>query len=85
MFSLMDRHTSCFLFEQIFLEKIPDDIRLTFADNEFTHPHLLAARADVLWQIMQQNETSITNTTAVTTSTRLNGTTLKLLANIHEK
>ncbi|KAK8397547.1 hypothetical protein O3P69_004364 [Scylla paramamosain] len=45
---------------------MPDNIRLILADDEFTHPRQLAARADVLWQAKQQDETSITNITTVT-------------------
>ena len=50
MLSLLDGHESCFLFESLFLEQLPEDLRLQLADEAFTDPRKLAAKADVLWQ-----------------------------------
>ena len=49
MLALLDGQKPCLLFEQVFLEQMPDDIRLIISDNDFTDPRQLAARADVLW------------------------------------
>ena len=61
MLALLDGHQPCLLFEQIFLEQMPDNIRFIITDDNFTNPQQLAARADVLWQAKQQGEASITN------------------------
>lgn len=66
MLALMDGHKPCLLFEQVFLEQMPDDIRLILADDDFTDPRRLAARADELWQAKQQSEAVINNVVAVT-------------------
>lgn len=91
MLALLDGHKPCLLFEQIFLEQMPDDIRLLLADDDFTDPRLLAARADVLWQAKQQSETTINNLAAVTrratrlTSASNDGTTVTLPVNTTNK
>lgn len=64
MLALMDGHAPCLLFEQLFLEQLPDDIHLILADESFSDPRQLAARADVLWH-SKQHDTSINNVTAV--------------------
>lgn len=61
MLALLDGHKPCLLFEQLFLEQMPDDIRLIIADDDFSDPRKLAARADVLWQAKQQDDTTINN------------------------
>ena len=38
MLSLLDDHQPCMLFEQLFLNKMPDHIRLQLADADFTDP-----------------------------------------------
>lgn len=65
MLSLMDGHKSCLLFEQVFLEQMPEDIRLLLADEDFTDPRRLAARADVLWQAKQQDRAIISRVTSI--------------------
>ena len=61
MLALLDGHKPCLLFEQLFLEQMPDDIRLIIADDDFSDPRKLAARADVLWLARQQSDTAINN------------------------
>ena len=65
MLALMDGHTPCLLFEQLFLEQMPDDIHLILADESFTDPRQLAARADVLWHSKQRDVSPFNNVTAV--------------------
>ena len=65
MLSLMDEHKPCLLFEQVFLEQMPEDIRLLLADEDFTDPRGVAARADVLWQAKQQNGATISRVTTM--------------------
>lgn len=49
MLSLLGSHTKCFLFDYIFLEKMPEDMRVVLATEDFTDPRRLAQRADTLW------------------------------------
>jgi len=47
-------HVSCMLFEKIFLCQMPDDIRMQFAQEDFSDLDALAARADALWHVKTQ-------------------------------
>ena len=58
LLSLAD-HGFCFLAEQLFLEQLPEDIRLQLSNDDFTHPRVLATKADVLWIAKQQAATTI--------------------------
>ena len=49
MLALAGEHKSCLIFEQIFLEQMPDDIRMILCEQEFENPRQLAAQADKLW------------------------------------
>ena len=49
MLALLGSHTPCFLFEQLFLERLPEDIRIQLVDVKFDNPRELARRADKLW------------------------------------
>jgi hypothetical protein len=49
MLALAGGHRACFLFKQIFLEQMPDDIRLMLADEDFGDLRRLATKADALW------------------------------------
>ena len=53
MLSLLDGHQPCMLFEQLFLNQIPDAIRLQLADADFADPCKVAELADELWQSMR--------------------------------
>ena len=59
MLSLLADHGFCFLAEQLFLEQLPEDIRLQFSNEDFTNPRALATKADVLWIAKQQAATTI--------------------------
>ena len=59
MLSLLADHGFCFLAEQLFLEQVPEDIRLQLSDDDFTNPRALATKADVLWIAKQQAATTI--------------------------
>ena len=50
MLALLDGHAPCMLFEQLFLNRMPDPIRLQLADADFSNPRKVAERADELWQ-----------------------------------
>lgn len=52
MLALMDGRL---LFEQAFLEQMPDDIRLLLAGSDFAEPLQLAERADGQWLAKQQD------------------------------
>lgn len=47
-------HTSCMLFEEIFLRQMPDDIRMQLAQQDFSDLDVVAERADALWQAKSQ-------------------------------
>ena len=49
MLALIDDHTPCFLFEQLFLECLPDDICIQLVDTKIEGHHQLAKRAEALW------------------------------------
>lgn len=59
MLSLLDGHELCLLAEQIFLEQLPEDIRMQVADSDFTDPRALALRADTLLLAKSQSATHI--------------------------
>ena len=48
MLVLMDGHATCFLFEQLFLEQLPQELCLALADADFADPRAVALRADAL-------------------------------------
>ncbi len=48
MDEMLDGHQPCMLFEQLFLNRMPDSIRLQLANADFTDPHKVAERADEL-------------------------------------
>ena len=52
MLALLDGHHPCMLFEQLFLNRMPDPIRLQLADADFTDPRKVAEQADRMWQVM---------------------------------
>ncbi|XP_078495310.1 uncharacterized protein LOC144750120, partial [Ciona intestinalis] len=49
MLSLMCGHTNCFVFRYIFLQALPEEIRLVVAKEDFEDPRATAQQADVLW------------------------------------
>ena len=59
MLALLDGHTSCFLFEQIFLEQLPEDIRLQLANADFSNLRAVALLADTLWLARDQHDTAV--------------------------
>lgn len=59
MFTLKDGHQRCLLFEQAFLDQMPDDICLLLAGPDFADPLQLAEWADELWLAKQQDGGSI--------------------------
>ena len=42
MLALLDGHQPCMFFEQLFLNRMPDPIRLQLADADFSDPHKVA-------------------------------------------
>ena len=58
MLSLLDGHQPCMLFEQLFLNRMSDAIRLQLADADFTDPRKVAEQADQLWLSMDHNSSS---------------------------
>lgn len=49
MLALAQGHTPCFLFEQIFLEQLPEELRLQLASQDFADPRKVALLADSIW------------------------------------
>lgn len=57
MLGLLDGHSACFIFEQLFLDQLPEDIRLQLSTSSFDDPRMLASQADILWQAKTQAST----------------------------
>ena len=55
MLSLLDGHQPCMLFEQLFLDRMPDSIRLQLADADFADPRKLTEQADQLWLSLEHS------------------------------
>ena len=49
MLALLDGHTPCFLFEQLFLERLPEDLRAHLVGTKWDDPCQLVRQADALW------------------------------------
>ena len=49
MLALLSDHTPCLLFEQLFLKRLPDDIRIQLVDGKIEDYRALARRVDDLW------------------------------------
>jgi hypothetical protein len=49
MLGLLGDHPPCLLFEQLFLERLPEDIRIQLVDSKIEDYRELARRADALW------------------------------------
>ncbi len=49
MLALLGDHPPCLLFEQLFLERLPEDIRIQLVDSKIDDCRQLAQRADALW------------------------------------
>ena len=49
MLALLGDHPPCLLFEQLFLERLPEDIRIQLVDTKFEDHRELARRADALY------------------------------------
>ena len=49
MLGLLGDHPPCLLFEQLFLERLPEDIRIQLVDSKIEDYSELARRADALW------------------------------------
>ena len=50
MLALLGDHPPCFLFEQLFLERLPEDIRSQLVDAAVRDHRELARKADALWE-----------------------------------
>ena len=49
MLALLGDHPPCLLFEQLFLERLPGDIRAQLADSQIVDHRELARKANALW------------------------------------
>lgn len=49
MLALLGSHEACFIFQCLFLRRMPEDVRVILAGEELTDPRRLAQRADALW------------------------------------
>ena len=50
MLALLDGHKPCMLFEQLFLEQMPETIRIVLSDADFSNPSEIGKKADALWE-----------------------------------
>ena len=49
MLALLGDHPPCFLYEQLFFERLPEDVRVHLAGAQFTDCRQLAKKADAYW------------------------------------
>lgn len=49
MLALLGDHPPCMLFEQLFLERLPEDMRVQLVDAKVKDHRELARKADALW------------------------------------
>ena len=49
MLALAEGHESCFLFKQVFLNRMPPDLQVQLATQNFTNAHEFSLVADQLW------------------------------------
>ena len=61
MLTLLGEHSCCFLAEQLFLEQLPLDLQLQLANDDFSNPRALAAKADVLGNAKCQSMSASVN------------------------
>ena len=59
MLTLLGEHSCCFLSEQLFLEQL--DRQLQVANENFSNPRALAAKADVFWNVKCQSMSASVN------------------------
>jgi hypothetical protein len=59
MLALADGHSSCLLFKEVFLEQLPDDVRLLLVNEDFGDPRKVALLADTLLLVKQQRPVHI--------------------------
>ena len=55
MLALLDGHTPCLLFEQIFLEQLPEDVHLPLANANFSYLCAVSLLMDTLWLACDQD------------------------------
>ena len=63
MLTLLGDYGFCFLAEQLFLEQLPNDIKLQLVNDDFSNPRAVADKADMLWLAKSQS-TSISKVTS---------------------
>ncbi|XP_059839225.1 E3 ubiquitin-protein ligase RNF185 isoform X1 [Hypanus sabinus] len=63
MLALAEGHKPCLMFEQAFLERLPEDIHLLLSDVDFSDPRKVAAQADVLWKAKKESRASVAQIT----------------------
>ena len=61
MLALLGDHPPCFLFDQLFLERLPEDIRIQLVDIKTEDHRALALKADSLWASRDSNQVFTTN------------------------
>ena len=49
MSTLLGDHSPCLLFQQLFLKRLPEDIRIQLANAKFEDIQQLTKKADALW------------------------------------
>ena len=49
MLALLGSHQPCFLFNYIFLQRLPEDNRVALASEDINNPRQLSQKTDILW------------------------------------
>ena len=81
MLGLLGDHPPCLLFEQLFLERLPEDIRIQLVDSKIEDHRQLAKRANALWSSREMES----NTNAVQRRPQEQKTELKTRASSPDK
>jgi hypothetical protein len=63
MLALLGDHRPCLLFEELFRQQLPSDIRMALVSDDFTDPRAVARRADELWASRAQPVAAATQAT----------------------
>ena len=55
MLALLGNHSPCFLFEELFRQQLPADVRMALENADFSDPREAAQMADRLWEDRSQS------------------------------
>ena len=75
MLALHGSNKPCYLFRQLFLEHMPDDIRAHLIQLNLTDPRLMAQKADIMWTMQRSSTNADSSKGELKNSTQRKNTT----------